>query len=156
MISVRKRDQTGHVTWEYTGRLLAQTQDFVRLEARFNRPDMAFQGITLKQNDRFVETFFTDRWYNIFEIHDRADDAIKGWYCNVGHPARWDAPDAISYIDLALDLWVTPNGAQTVLDQDEFERMDLDKSTRQRALAALAELRTLIFTEKPYEGRPPS
>lgn len=149
MISVRKRDQTGRVTWEYTGLVLAQAQDFVRLEARFNRPDTPFQGIMLKQNDRFVETFYTARWYNIFEIHDRDDDAIKGWYCNVGHPVRWDAPDAISYIDLALDLWVTPDGTQTVLDEDEFEYLALDKSTRERALAALAELRKLFKSKQP-------
>jgi predicted RNA-binding protein associated with RNAse of E/G family len=149
VITVRKRDQTGLVTWEYTGLVLARSQDFVRLEARFNRPDMPFQGTTLKRDDRFVETFYTNRWYNIFEIHDRDDDATKGWYCNVGHPARWDAPDVISYIDLALDLWVTPGGAQTVLDEDEFENMALDKTTRERALAALAELRKLFKSKQP-------
>jgi protein associated with RNAse G/E len=145
MIAVRKRDHTGRITWEYTGIVLAQAQDFVRLEARFNRADMPFQGITFKQNDRFVETFYMDRWYNIFEIHDRDDDQIKGWYCNIGHPACWDAPDAISYIDLALDLWVTPDGAQTVLDLDEFEDLELDDVIREQAVLALARLQALNF-----------
>jgi len=149
MISVRKRDETGRVTWEYSGEILELALDFVRLEARFNRPDTPFQGITLKQDDRFLETFYTNRWYNIFEIHDRDDDAIKGWYCNVGHPALWDAPDVISYIDLALDLWVTPDGVQTVLDEDEFERMQLDEFTREQALAALADLQKLFKTKRP-------
>jgi protein associated with RNAse G/E len=144
VISVRKRDESGQITWEYTGQVLAKAQDFVRLEARFNRPDTPFQGITLKQNDRFVETFYTNRWYNIFEIHDRDDDTLKGWYCNVGKPAQWDAADAISYIDLALDLWVRPDGAQSVLDEDEFATLALDASTRTRALAALAELQELF------------
>ena len=98
----------------------------------------------LKQNDRFVETFYTNRWYNIFEIHDRDDDSLKGWYCNVGYPAIWDAPDVISYVDLALDLWVTPVGVQTVLDEDEFGALELDELTRTRALNALAELRTIF------------
>jgi hypothetical protein len=111
----------GEITWSYTGVILERGTNFVRLEARFNRDDMPFQGIVLKRDDRFVECFFTDRWYNIFEIHDRDDDRIKGWYCNVGQPMVWDAPDAISYIDLALDLWVAVDGSQTVLDDDEFE-----------------------------------
>ena len=147
MITVRKRDERGTVTWEYTGEVLERGEDFVRLEARFNRADTPFQGIVLKQGDRFVETFYTNRWYNIFEIHDRDDDALKGWYCNVGLPAVWDAPDAISYIDLALDLWVKPDGEQTVLDEDEFAALALDEVTRTRARDALAELRARFKTK---------
>ena len=149
MITVRKRNEKGLVTWEYTGEVLERGEDFVRLEARFNRADTPFQGIVLKQNDRFVETFHTNRWYNVFEIHDRDDDAIKGWYCNVGHPAVWDAPDVISYIDLALDLWVKPDGRQTVLDEDEFDALELDELTRTRAWEALAELRAQFEPKRP-------
>jgi hypothetical protein len=149
MITVRKRDDNGKVTWEYTGELLERGADFVRLEARFNRADTPFQGIVLKQGDRFVETFYTGRWYNIFEIHDRDDDALKGWYCNVGHPAVWDMPEAISYKDLYLDLWVTPDGAQTVLDEAEFDDAELDTVTRARALIALAQLQELFKTKQP-------
>lgn len=144
MITVRKRDEKGRVTWEYTGVVLEQGQDFVKLEARFNRPDTPFQGIVLKQDDRFVETFYTGRWYNVFEIHDRDDDVIKGWYCNVGRPAVWDALGEISYIDLALDLWVMPGGKQTVLDEAEFEALELDDMTRAQALSALVELQALF------------
>ena len=149
MITVRKRDPKGQLVWEYNGLVLERGKDFVRLEARFNRPDLPFQGIVLKQNDRFVEMFYTERWYNVFEIHDREDDAIKGWYCNVGHPAVWEAPSALSYVDLALDLWVAPDGAQSVLDEDEFARLDLDELTRARAREALEELRA-IFSQKQY------
>jgi predicted RNA-binding protein associated with RNAse of E/G family len=140
MITVRKRNEKGLVTWEYTGEILERGEDFIRLEARFNRADTPFQGIVLKQGDRFVETFYTRRWYNIFEIHDRDDNVLKGWYCNVGRPAVWDAPNTLSYIDLALDLWVTPEGRQTVLDEAEFEALELDESTRINARDALAEL----------------
>ena len=149
MISVRKRDENGLVTWEYTGEVLARGTNFVRLEARFNRIDMPFQGIMLKQGDRFVETFYTNHWYNIFEIHDRDDDALKGWYCNVGRPAVWDEPDAISYMDLELDLWGTPDGRQTILDEPEFERAELDVFTRGQALQGLAELQELFKSKQP-------
>ncbi len=73
------------------------------LQALFDREDMPFVDVVFKRNDLFLETFYADRWYNIFEIHDRDDGALKGWYCNIGRPATLgDA--AISYVDLALDL----------------------------------------------------
>jgi len=147
MILVRKRNESGQVTWEYSGEELARGENFVKLEARFNRDDLPFQDIVIKRNDRFIETFYTERWYNIFEIHDRDNDAIKGWYCNIGQPAVWDQPDAISYRDLYLDLWVDPQGIQTVLDMDEFDKAGLDELTRKHALHALEELRQL-FTQK--------
>lgn len=150
-ITVLKKNLHGEVVWQYSGLVLERGPDFVRLEARFNRSDMPFMGVVLKHNDRFLETFYTDRWYNIFEIHDRDDDTIKGWYCNLGRPAIWEAPDMISYADLALDLWVSANGEQSVLDQDEFEALVLDKETREQVLAALADLQKL-FRENKQDG----
>ncbi len=150
-ISVLKRNWQGEVTWQYSGLILERGQNFVRLEARFNRDDLPFMGVIFKHNDRFVETFYTNRWYNIFEIHDRDDDQVKGWYCNLGHPAIWDAPDTISYVDLALDLWVATDGKQTVLDEDEFEALGLDEAIRMQVLDGLAELQTLFLKNK--QGR---
>lgn len=121
--------------------ILRQQPSGVVVEARFNRSDLPFMGIVLRQDDRFLETYFTERWYNIFEIHDRRDDRVKGWYCNISKPAVLEACDQLSYIDLALDLWVTPDGVQTVLDEDEFDALDLEMPARSRARAALEELR---------------
>ena len=143
-ITVHKRNPQGEIVWSYTGKLLARSENFVRLEALFNREDVPFQGVVLKRGDCFVETFFSDRWYNTFEIHDRDDGQIKGWYCNVGLPMVWDAPGVISYVDLALDLWVAADGSQTVLDEDEFDALALDKKTRQQALDGLLALRELF------------
>ena len=78
-ITVLKKNLAGEVTWQYDGTVLRQEPNAVILEALFNRPDMPFMDIVLKENDRFVETFHSDRWYNIFEIYDRADGKIKGW-----------------------------------------------------------------------------
>jgi len=140
-ITVIKRNLRGEETWRYTGRILRRESNAVILEARFNRPDTPFRGILLKQNDRFVETYYTDRWYNVYEIHDRDDGRIKGWYCNVGQPVILEADDRLSYVDLALDLWVTPDRKQVVLDEDEFAALGLEPETRSRALAVLDELR---------------
>jgi protein associated with RNAse G/E len=149
-ITVIKRDSQGRETWRYTGQILERGETFVRLEARFNREqDYPFQDTVLRVNDRFVETFYTDRWYNIFEIHDRDDDRIKGWYCNVGRPAVWEAADAISYVDLALDLWVSAAGWKEFLDWDEYARLRLDAATRARVREALYELAALFESKRP-------
>ena len=103
--------------------------------------------ILLKTNDRFVEKFYTDRWYNIFEIHDRDDDRIKCWYYNIGKPAIMETENQLSYVDLALDLWISAEGKQTVLDEDEFFTLEFDENTRQKALMALHELQNQ-FSEK--------
>jgi protein associated with RNAse G/E len=109
------------------------------LEAEFNRDDTPFHGITLRRGDRFIETFYADRWYNVFEMHDRDNDRLKGWYCNIGRPAEI-GESSVSYIDLALDLLVYPDGRQLVLDEDEFASAGLSARVQQQARQALREL----------------
>ncbi|MCX6034611.1 MAG: DUF402 domain-containing protein [Chloroflexi bacterium] len=65
-----------------------------------------------------------------------------------GPAAVLEAGNRLSYMDLALDLWVAPDGMQTVLDEDEFAALDLDAETRQQALAALEELQKLFAANK--------
>lgn len=146
-IIVLKKNLADEVTWKYSGHVVRLESNAVVLEALFNRPDTPFMDVTLKENDRFVETFYSDRWYNIFEIHDRDDDEIKGWYCNVGHPALI-ADGTVSYVDLALDLWVAADGKQTVLDEDEFDELMLDEKDRKMAMTALAELQELFKSKR--------
>ena len=138
-ITVIKQDLEGRETWRYTGKMLKRGGNFILLEAKFNRPDTPFHDILLKQGDRFVEVFYTDRWYNIFEIHDREDDILKGWYCNIGYPAVINQ-EQVSYVDLALDLFVHPDGRQLVLDEDEFKEMHLPQDTMCKAREALEQL----------------
>lgn len=147
-ITVLKRGLDGEVTWQYEGRVLERVSNCVVLEAFFDRDDMPFMDVVLKRGDRFVETFCSDRWYNIFEIYDRDDGEFKGWYCNIGYPAVFDK-DSVSYVDLALDLWVTPTGTQTVLDEDEFLELSIDVMTRAQAVAALEELKERFKNEQP-------
>jgi len=143
-IKVQKRNLGGEVVYEYEGELLHQAENSVTLEALFTRDDLPFMGVVLKKDDRFVEYYYSDRWYNIFEIHDRDDDSLKGWYCNIGMPAVIE-DGIVSYVDLALDLWVSTSGNQTVLDEDEFESLGLSEELRASALNGLEELK-LLFT----------
>ena len=149
-ITVIKRNLAGQEVMRYTGIVLYQDPEGITLEAHFDHADVPVANSVLRCGDRFIETYYMQRWYNIFEIHDRVDDRLKGWYCNIGKPAVLEAADRISYVDLALDLWVDPDGMQTVLDEDEFAALSLDTDTRSRAGAALAELQAhFSYNKKP-------
>ena len=73
-LTVIKLDLENKETWRYKGHVLARDDRSITLEAFFDREDMHFHGIFLGKGDRFVETYYTDRWYNIFEIHARDND----------------------------------------------------------------------------------
>ena len=152
-IKVQKKSPAGEVTYEYEGILVHQNEHAIVLEALFDRADMPFMDVVFKTGDRFVEYYYTDRWYNIFVIHDRDDGTVKGWYCNIGKPAVFEH-GILSYIDLALDLWVSTSGEQFVLDEDEFEALQLSEELRSAALRGLDELKQLFLNDKPpgYAG----
>jgi uncharacterized protein len=147
-IRVQKKNPAGEVTYEYEGVLLSRDENVVTLEALFDRADMPFMDVVFKTGDRFVEYYYEDRWYNIFAIHDRDDGQIKGWYCNIGQPAIIE-DGIVSYVDLALDLWVSTDGKQTVLDEDEFEALKLNEELKTGALNGLDELKDLFKNNNP-------
>ena len=147
-IKVQKKNPAGEVLIEYEGDEIGRTENSITLEALFTRDDMPFMDVTFKKGDRFVEYYYSDRWYNIFVIYDRDDGKIKGWYCNVGMPAVIE-DDIVSYVDLALDLWVSVDGKQTVLDEDEFEMLELTDELRAKALSGLNDVKTFFLNNKP-------
>jgi predicted RNA-binding protein associated with RNAse of E/G family len=147
-ITVIKRDPSGQEVVRYEGVVLQRAPDGITLEAQFDHADVPVMHAILRRGDRFIERYYTDRWYNIFEIHAREDDRLKGWYCNIGKPAVMEAGNEISYVDLALDLWVAPDVTQTVLDENEFAALDLDTETRYQARAALEELQARFINNK--------
>ena len=147
-IVVDKLSPQGELKWRYEGEVTERGADWIVIEAFFDRDDAPFMDTSLKRGDRFVETYYSNRGYNIFEIHDRDDDALKGWYCNITRPANF-ADGRVEYVDLFLDLWVSANGAQTVLDEDEFLAAELDETTRRSARDALLELQNLFKSKRP-------
>lgn len=138
-----KHNPQGEETWRYTGVVLQRFPHAVLIEAFFNHDDLPFHGILLGSGDRFVEAFFAQRWYNIFEIHDRATDALKGWYCNIARPAVF-TDGRIDWVDLALDLLVYPDGKTLLLDEDEFEALGLDTKEQRQAKKAATEIESIF------------
>lgn len=139
-IVVRKLDLEGRETFRYSGALLARTPTRITLEAIFTRDDRLELGYaTFERGDRFVEHFFTDRWYNVFEVHAVGSDQLRGWYCNIARPAVIEA-DHVSQVDLALDVWVNPDGTAQVVDEAEFAALPLEPRDVEAARAAVDEI----------------
>lgn len=147
-MKILKKNLAGEVTWQYEGVEVSRKENSITIEAFFNRDDMPFQEIVLKRNDRFVETFYTDKWYNIFEIYDRDDGKLKGWYCNITMPAVIE-DGHVSYVDLALDLWVSAEGRRTVLDEDELEELGLEEELKGKIYDGLRELELYFESKNP-------
>ncbi len=143
-ITLSKQNEKGIETWRYEGRELHRQSDLIIIEAFFNRPDTTRNGLELKNLDRFVEIFFSDRWYNIFAIHDKNTNQIKGWYCDICRPARITEKE-IQYQDLGLDLVVFSDGRKIIVDQDEFDALDLDELTRKKVLESMQDLHENFF-----------
>ena len=142
-LTIRKLNLDHELLWSYTGQLINRSANFIKLEAHFNRETYDAGYVVFEKYDRFVEYFFTDRWYNIFEIHSVQDDRLKGWYCNIAKPAEFST-NTIEQIDLALDAWIKPDGTTLILDEDEFAALKLDEATRQSARQAVQELIGLV------------
>ena len=132
--------------FSYPGKVVQLTPEGVTIEAYFNVEDKPFHGVVFRKGDRFIETYFTARWYNIFEIHDRDTGLLKCWYCNVAQPAVFE-DGTIWFIDMELDLLVYPDLASLVLDEDEFEALALPEALAKPARMALEELKTMQFKQ---------
>lgn len=138
-VTVTKRDAGGQVVVQYIGGLLEQDNDTLRLEALFELDTRDLGYVTLKRGDRFVETYYRDRWYNVLAVYDRDNKRLKGWYCNIGRPAKIE-PDRVSYEDLALDVWVTPDGVANIHDVAEYEQLALSTAEDGQVQQAVARL----------------
>jgi predicted RNA-binding protein associated with RNAse of E/G family len=145
-ITVHKLNENGKEVWRYRGEVLERSDNSVTLQAHFDHDDLDFHRLQIRRGDRFIETFYDDRWYNIFTIYDVDDNRHKGWYCNIARPARLEAEDIFAD-DLALDLIVTPEGESFVLDEDEFAALELSPDEHQQALETLAELKTMALNK---------
>ena len=146
-VLIIKNNHLGKEMLRYEGVILDHQPTVIMLEAIFQRDDIDLGYTVFRRGDRFVEWFYADRWYNVFEIHDVDDDHLKGWYCNFTRPAHL-AESKVEADDLALDLWVFPDGRQLVLDQDEFDALPLSAFERATVLASLDELKARLPEEQ--------
>ena len=118
MVTVVKQNPVGDVKIRYSGEIVAHLTHGIVIQASWTLPTRDLGYTVFEPGDLFTEYYYTDRWYNIFDIA-HSNGTHKGWYCNVAEPASiYD--DVIEQIDLLLDVWIDSQGNALVLDEDEF------------------------------------
>lgn len=138
-ITVYKLDDHGREVWQYPATVLERADGRIKLSAPFNRDDLDLGYTTFARGDTFIETFYSDRWYNVFAVYDGQGDRLKGWYCNICRPAEI-SETAVRCEDLALDVWVQPDGSALALDEAEYAAAPLTAAERRHGDAALQQV----------------
>jgi predicted RNA-binding protein associated with RNAse of E/G family len=142
-VTVYKRDHRGKPVTNYSGQVVASSATRVCIEARYEHNDKDVGVVVFCKGDLLTEWHYSDRYYNVFKIQDGVDGRLKGWYCNITRPAEI-TDSTIKADDLALDVFVSPTGEITVLDEDEFAALDLSPDEQAAALAAVEAIRRLV------------
>jgi predicted RNA-binding protein associated with RNAse of E/G family len=152
MITVIKKDVQGNTKIQYKGEIVERLANGVVIQASWTSPTKELGYTTFEPGDQFIEHYYTDRWFNIFDISS-ADGTHKGWYCNVAEPAVI-SDNQIEQVDLVLDVWVSPEGETLVLDEDEFaDDHTLSDEQRREARQGLQAILQLIAARQEMFSR---
>jgi uncharacterized protein len=111
---------------------------------------------TISSGTISTEFYWLDRWYNVFRFLE-PDGSVRNFYCNVNMPPRLDGR-TLSYIDLDMDILVSPALSYEILDMDEFWinalKYKYPTDVQNRARGALRELVSLIEArEFPFDRK---
>jgi len=147
MITVVKLNPRGETKIQYQGKVIERLSHGVIIKAYWSHPTKNLGYASFEPGDLFIEYYYTNRWYNIFDIAS-AKGVRKGWYCNIAEPALL-FEDRIEQVDLLLDVWVSPIGETLILDEDEFAAdTTLTAGQRTGAKQGLQELLKMIADQQ--------
>ena len=150
-MKIYKQNEHGQVVISYDGERIDEDAHSICVRAIFQVERAQVGEVVLSRGDIFTEWFYRDRWYNIFRIQDPHTYALKCYYCNITRPSQFNA-DEIRSDDLALDILVLPDQQILVLDQDEFDDLQLEDSERTACLNAVAQIHALVKAHThPFE-----
>ncbi len=173
---IEKRNEEGELVVSYPG-WLVQNGDPILILARWHAPDLALPYVTFAQGDLLLEAYYRQRPYNVFALYDgreipetdwgaflaRAQDdalprlcrqlpneALKGLYINFTRPVRFD-PGArrLAWFDLALDIWTPARGQPLVLDEADYQALNLDAREPELARAIEEAKRDILAGRLP-------
>ena len=152
LVRVEKYDGAEHRRWP--ARIVEHADSLLVLDAVFDQ-DIEHDLLgTIASGTLSVEYYWLDRWYNVFRFSD-GNGTFRNFYCNVTMPPSFDGR-VLSYVDLDIDVLVSPDFSYKVLDLEDFEenasRYDYSAEVQEEAHAALAELIRLIETRSfPFD-----
>lgn len=143
-VRVMKYDGTLHRRWR--AKLMSREESLLVLDAAFeeevNHPQLGLIG----RGTVSIEYYWLDRWYNVFRFLE-PDGSLRIFYCNVNMPPEFDGR-VLSYVDLDMDILVSPDLSYQLLDLDEFEinaeKYKYPSEVMSQARLALDELLSLI------------
>lgn len=147
MITVVKRDPQGKELIRYYGDHPQRLANGIVIEADWTQAARDLGYTRFETGDHFTEYYYTDRWFNIFDIYSQSG-IRKGWYCNIAEPALI-FEQQIEQKDLLLDVWISPQGEPLILDEEEFTSYQgLSAEQRAGAQQGLHELLQLLATQQ--------
>ncbi|HEV7842079.1 MAG TPA: DUF402 domain-containing protein [Pyrinomonadaceae bacterium] len=143
-VRVMKYDGAPHRRWRASVR--HREESLLILDAAFEEEVRHAQLGLIARGTVSIEYYWLDRWYNVFRFLE-PDGSLRNFYCNVNMPPEFDGR-VLSYVDLDMDVLVSPDFSYEILDLDEFEinaeRYKYPGDVQSRARLALAELLSLI------------
>jgi hypothetical protein len=138
-ITITKVDHTHTPRASYPGEAVFRNEEVIVARCVWTRGHHDLGLFALEAGDIFIEYYYPHESFNIFAIYD-ALGRPKGWYCNITAAVEISACE-IRWHDLALDLLITSDGREALLDEDEFEALSPTPAQRAQAQEALATLR---------------
>ena len=139
-LNVIKENHLGEAVFCWEGELLASTPASRTLRALFVGEGAArVDKILFVPGDLMIERYYSNRWYNIFELRQGSSRLVKCWYINLSRPARFEQT-SIRWQDLALDLIVYPNGKYRLLDEDAFDELPIPSDEKTRCLETVRKI----------------
>jgi predicted RNA-binding protein associated with RNAse of E/G family len=128
---------------EFQGTLVSITSTRLVIESKLAVSSPRKVDGRIIADDGYLAIWFVykDKWYDVGKFYNRDRNWI-GYYCDIIKPVHEllvNPSRTITLTDLYLDLWISPNGHVTVLDEDELDR-GLEQHWISRALAERARI----------------
>lgn len=151
-ITVHKHNAHGQHIFSYAMRVIERSTNWVYVEGEFLTRDSVDVGLfVFRRGDIMREWFYSDRYYNVFRVHDATTQQLKGFYCNITRPARITA-ESITADDLELDVLVSPDGVVLLDDEDEFNALNLPEPEHAAALNAVETIKRMVTARQhPFD-----